>query len=309
MCELSPVTFHGDTIFCVEKDGQPYTPMKTIVENMGLDWSGQAAKFRSNKGRWSVEMISTVAEDGKQRELLCLPIRKLPGFLASINPKKVKAEISEKVIIYQNECDDALWDYWTKGRAERKPEQPTALPPTDAPITPDQQCTLQALVKARIEAIPEAERPKGLYPQIWNRFKNHFRVAKYSQLPQTRMSEAVEYLAKMELRTVKPATAAKSEEKTEGRALPQSNTVPPADIPPVPECDPDRFKILRDAQRACRDEIYNLEYRRGDVDSIRRAHVCLDLYKAQSALWGALFDVYSAVARTQAWESESRARR
>ena len=88
-------------------------------------------------------------------------VRKLPAFLASINPKKVRADLREKVILYQNECDDALWDYWTKGRAERKPEQPTSLPPTDAPITPDQQCTLQALVKARIEAIPEAERPKG----------------------------------------------------------------------------------------------------------------------------------------------------
>jgi len=85
--------------------------------------------------------------------------------------------------------------------------QPEALA-SDAPITPDQQCTLRALVKARIEAIPEAERPKGLYPQIWSRFNNHFRLARYCQLPQCRMSEAVAYLTQMELTPAKALPAA-----------------------------------------------------------------------------------------------------
>ena len=33
---LSPIHFHGDTIFCCTYQNQPYTPMKPIVENMGL---------------------------------------------------------------------------------------------------------------------------------------------------------------------------------------------------------------------------------------------------------------------------------
>ena len=295
------LTFQSTTFDVVDRNNQPWVRSPQIGDALGY-----------TKGRRSIAKIYEVHADeftdamtavvklpteGGEQDVRIFSLRGC-HLLAMFARTKVAKEFRKWVLDVLDSLDK-----------EHQPEPQPSLPPTDAPITPDQQCTLQALVKARIEAIPEAERPKGLYPQIWNRFKNHFRVAKYSQLPQTRMSEAVEYLTKMELRTVKPATAAKSEEKTEDRALPQSNTVPPADIPPVPECDPDRFKILRDAQRACRDEIYNLEYRRGDVDSIRRAHVCLDLYKAQSALWGALFDVYSAVARTQAWESESRARR
>ncbi len=308
MCELSPVTFHGDTIFCIEKNGQPFSPMKPIVENMGLDWSGQAAKFRSNKERWGMEIISIPTESGVQ-EMVCMPLRKLPAFLAGINPKKVKTEIRDKVIIYQNECDDALWDYWTKGRAERQPEPAQlSLPPTDAPITPDQQCTLQALVKAKVEALvealPETERSAALtlFPQIWSRFKNHFRLAKYSQLPQTRMSEAVEYLTKMELRTAKPAMAAKPEEKAESRALPQSNTVPPSDIPPVPEGDPDHLKILHEARMACRWKLLPTDYRPGDIQSIERAHLRMDLYKLQDALWVALYNVFGAAARVRNWK-------
>ena len=36
MCQLFPVTFHGDTIFCIDYHGEPFAPMRPIVENMGL---------------------------------------------------------------------------------------------------------------------------------------------------------------------------------------------------------------------------------------------------------------------------------
>lgn len=123
MSQLSPVTFHGDTIFCITLNDQPYAPVKPIVENLGLDWASQTAKLNTNRGRWTVAMIATVAQDGRNREVLCIPVRKLPAFLASINPKKVRAELRPKLELYQAECDDALWDYWSKGQATRKPRQ------------------------------------------------------------------------------------------------------------------------------------------------------------------------------------------
>ena len=146
MCQLFPVTFHGDTIFCLDYQNQPYTPMRPIVENMGLDWSAQAAKLRANKERWTVVIITTVAQNGSEREMLCMPVRKLPSYLNSINPRKVAPELRAKIELYQAESDDALWDYWMHGRAER-PAPQTA----EAAITPDQQCTLQAIVRARVE--------------------------------------------------------------------------------------------------------------------------------------------------------------
>ena len=118
MCELSPVTFHGDTIFCIEHQNQPYTPMRPIVENMGLDWKSQSAKLNANKGRWGMVIITTPSKGGDQ-QALCLPVRKLPAFLASINPRKVRPELRERIELYQAECDDALWGYWMHGKAER----------------------------------------------------------------------------------------------------------------------------------------------------------------------------------------------
>ena len=203
MCRLSPVTFYGDTIFCVTIENQPYPPAKPIVLNLGLDWQAQATKLRTNKERWGVAIIAIPSESGEQ-ETTCIPVRKLPAFLASINPKKVKPELRERIELYQAECDDALWNYWVNGRAERAKAEPVGNPDRlpDAPITPDQQCTLQAMVKALVEK-------GGIYAAIWSRFNNHFRLGSYRQLPQSRMSDAVDYLMRYE---VKPKAVPTAEE-------------------------------------------------------------------------------------------------
>ncbi|EAM9428714.1 hypothetical protein BCN13_11975 [Salmonella enterica] len=108
------VPFHGDALYVVNHNGEPYTPMKPIVKGMGMDWMGQLTKLRQRFSS-TVEEIPIVAEDGKRRNMVCLPLRKLAGWLQTISPNKVKPEIREKVIQYQEECDDVLYDYWTKG--------------------------------------------------------------------------------------------------------------------------------------------------------------------------------------------------
>jgi len=34
----------------------------------------------------------------------------------TIHPDKVRPELRDKILAYQNECDDVLWRYWTEGR-------------------------------------------------------------------------------------------------------------------------------------------------------------------------------------------------
>lgn len=118
MADLLPVAFHGDTLYLVEHNGEPFAPMKPIAENLGLNWEAQHAKI---KNRFSATManIAIVAEDGKQRLMVCLPLRKLAGWLYSITPAKVAPELRAKIEAYQAECDDALWRYWTEGLASR----------------------------------------------------------------------------------------------------------------------------------------------------------------------------------------------
>ena len=107
------VPFYGDTLYLVEHQGDPYTPMKPIVESMGMDWKSQHRKISSNSNRWGMVLL-TIPSMGGEQSSTCLPIRKLFGWMMTISSKRVKPEIREKVIQYQNECDDILWEYWSK---------------------------------------------------------------------------------------------------------------------------------------------------------------------------------------------------
>lgn len=138
MCELLPVTFHGDTIFCIDYQNQPYTPAKPIVENLGLGWASQSQKLNSNKARWGVTIIVIPSESGEQ-QMLCLPVRKLPAYLSSINPKKVRPELRAKIELYQAESDDALWNYWMNGRAERAKAEPVIPSPISKRTDPERK--------------------------------------------------------------------------------------------------------------------------------------------------------------------------
>ena len=141
---LSPVQFHGSTIFVVTHKGEPYAPIKPIVEDMGLAWQTQQRKLTANKERWGITIMVTPSASGNQ-DTLCMPVRKLPAFFASINPNKVRPELRDRIRLYQNECDDALWNYWTKGHATRKPK--TALPVVPQPTRQEQ--TAAALERFR----------------------------------------------------------------------------------------------------------------------------------------------------------------
>lgn len=127
---MTPVKFNVDTIYYIEKDGEMFVPMKPIIENMGIDWAGQYTKLVNARNRWSVEMISIVAQDGRSREHLCIPFRKLASFLAGINPDKVKPELRDKIVQYQEECDNVLYEYWSKTHA------PAATQPRAVEMTP-----------------------------------------------------------------------------------------------------------------------------------------------------------------------------
>lgn len=111
--QLIPVIFREDTLVLVEHNAQPYVVMRPLVTAMGLDWASQFIKLTQKFGATVVE-ITTVAEDGKPRTMICLPLRKLPGWLYSLNPGKLSPGLRPKVIRYQDECDEVLWRHWTQ---------------------------------------------------------------------------------------------------------------------------------------------------------------------------------------------------
>ena len=122
---LIPVSFHGDTLYLIEHNHEPYTPARPICDALGLSWSTQVKKLKAS--RWRSVLIDTPSEGGMQKTL-CLPLRKLPGWLMSISPAKVKPEVRQKLERYQDECDDVLWRYWNGEVVKKAQPKPPALP-------------------------------------------------------------------------------------------------------------------------------------------------------------------------------------
>lgn len=112
---LALVDFDGDTLYLVDRDGEPYVPVKPIAEALGIDWMNQYRKVTSRPA-WGI-VIMTIPTAGGRQDMLCMPLRKLPSYLYSIEPRKVSAAARSKVERYQAECDDALWAYWSQGQA------------------------------------------------------------------------------------------------------------------------------------------------------------------------------------------------
>ena len=182
---LMPVEFAGATLYIINQDGIPFTPMKPICEAMGLDWAGQFTKLKANSARWGIEEIS-IPSNGGEQSMSCLPLRKLPGWMMTIHPNKVKdAAVRERIVRYQNECDDVLWDYWNKATAQplSNPEQ---LP--SPYITPAQAQHLRELVQII------AESGKQGHGETWNRLHRKMKVNSYLNLSPTQFNDAVAYL-------------------------------------------------------------------------------------------------------------------
>ncbi|ELY1671117.1 phage antirepressor N-terminal domain-containing protein [Acinetobacter baumannii] len=183
------VSFHGTELFIVEHEGQPYVPMRSVVQGMGLDWAAQFTKLKQRFATCVVEIAMQILGDDQSRAHTCLLLRKLPAWLYSIMPGKVRPELRDTVIMYQKECDDVLWEYWTKGQAINQ----------RLTISPEQQNALHEIVDRR------AGRDRSLRASMWIRHNRHFGIAKYSQLLSIHFDEAKQYLELLPLQELVPA--------------------------------------------------------------------------------------------------------
>lgn len=126
--------------------------------------------------------------------MLCIPLKKLNGWLFSINPEKVRADIRDKLIKYQEECFTVLHDYWTKGQVVN-PRKAVKTQP--GKITTDQQFAIKEMVMSRGQALPKDKQAKAIIT-MWSALKSHFGVS-YKNIDAGQFNEAVSLVARTPL--------------------------------------------------------------------------------------------------------------
>lgn len=174
------VPSHGANLCIVNRGGNPYVPMKPIIEDMGLDWASQFTKLKKRFSKGIVEI--TIPSKGGEQSMICLAMYKLTGWLYSIMPNKVKPEIRDKVIQYQEECDDVLYEYWTTGEVKKKHKS-----------TVQERNPLKNAVNLLVSK-------KGImYPEAYSLVHQKFNVSSIEELTADQIPDAVEYIHKFVL--------------------------------------------------------------------------------------------------------------
>lgn len=206
MSKLQKVNFHGNEIAVIEKDGKQYVAMKPIVEAMGLDWKKQHALIHRDPVLSStVTVTGVVAEDGKKREMVCLPLDYLNGWLFKIPASRYTGKKREAIIMYQKECYKALFDYFHKGAAVNPNATDEQLQALYQTLTEEMERRISAEAEMKalerlVKVIAQDALPKTKYGEISERNglpRTHFMRSCFRsdrRNIQVRISEFVQYL-------------------------------------------------------------------------------------------------------------------
>ncbi|EFK7466961.1 phage antirepressor Ant [Escherichia coli] len=202
----SYVPFNGQQIITAMAAGVAYVAMKPIVENLGMSWSTQQTKLMKQISKFNCVHMNMVAADGKLRKLLCLPLKKLNGWLFSINPEKVRADIRDKLIQYQEECFTVLHDYWTKGKAENARKKTSV----------DDRTQLRDAVNMLVS------KKHLMYPEAYAMIHQRFNVESIEELDASQIPQAVEYIHRVVL---EGEFIGKQEKKTNELSAKEANSL------------------------------------------------------------------------------------
>jgi hypothetical protein len=110
-------------------DDVAYVPLRKLTDFLGLNWSGQYLRIQRNEVLVRhVRRVAMTAADGKQYEMLCLALEFLPGWLFGVTASRVRKELRDKLIRYQEECFRVLWRAFQVEVLQQVPSAPsTAL--------------------------------------------------------------------------------------------------------------------------------------------------------------------------------------
>jgi len=102
--------FYGDILLVALVDNIPYIAVRPITDFLGIDWSSQRHRIQRDPIlAEESRLVTMTGADGKQRDMLALPLELMHGWLFGITTSKVKPEYADKLTRYRRECFRILW--------------------------------------------------------------------------------------------------------------------------------------------------------------------------------------------------------
>lgn len=102
-----------DIATVIDEKGNVFVPVKPICDVIGVAYQSQQLKLQEHELLApTITLRVIVAADGKQREMVCLPLEFVYGWIFTINPKNVSGVAHDAVLRYQLECYKVLYEHF-----------------------------------------------------------------------------------------------------------------------------------------------------------------------------------------------------
>lgn len=235
--EEKTVDFYGDEIKGVRVTRTPsgqaqfYVPLRPLCDYLGVSYNGQRERIERDAVLSKKLQPVVVTTAGGPQEMQCLSLDYLNGWLFGINANRVKEEIRERVIRYQEECYQVLRDAFqeplatgplsqveqlghaliTLAREQREFDRrlDTAEEEIEAvktrvvslqeriapgePVTEEQAQHISQAVRSIAYKLSERT-GRNEYGGVYSELYRKFGVTSYKLLPASRYDEAMEFL-------------------------------------------------------------------------------------------------------------------
>ncbi len=165
--EQKQVVFYDDkiTVVLVKEAGKQeiYVSIRQICDLLGVSYQGQMRRINDDpvlskqvKGV-NITFTTPGRPGGGVQTANCLPVDYLNGWLFGINAKRVKKEVRDRLILYQEKCYRVLADAFREGRLATNAELDELLQSGESEAAQAYRM-LQALVKlARNQVLMESQ--------------------------------------------------------------------------------------------------------------------------------------------------------
>ena len=117
MSNAIAIDFHGDEIIAMKDEitGKVFANIRGICNSLSVNFSSQIRKLRANPTFASGLRGGDKTTPGGTQESWFIDAELLQLWLASIQPKRVGADLRDKLVNYQLEAAKALHDHFTQG--------------------------------------------------------------------------------------------------------------------------------------------------------------------------------------------------
>jgi hypothetical protein len=115
MNKIMAANFRGTEILGVELEGTVFVVLKPLVEAMGLAWNGQLERIKRDVVlSEGMRVIRIPSLRGGDQDTVTLRLDRLHGWLFTVDSRRVREEIRERIHVFQRECYEALYRHFCK---------------------------------------------------------------------------------------------------------------------------------------------------------------------------------------------------